>query len=195
MRIIRRKNNNSWNRVGKGLVAGAVGGLAASWVMNQFQSMWSKRSHGIERAHGAQSLQQGAPQHGVARALQEQGSDKEEDNAAIRAASAVSRSVFGHELANDEKEEAGAVAHYAMGMTSGAIYGAVAEVAPVSTIGAGGPFGAAVWLIADEIVTPALGLSKSPTEYSPSVHAYAIASHLVYGVTTELVRRTIRAAL
>jgi hypothetical protein len=190
-----RRKTNSWDKVGKGVVAGAIGGLAASWVMNQFQSLWSRMTHGIERPHGAQSLQQGAPRHGVAGDLQEHGSDREEDNAAVRAASAVSHAVFGHELTRGEKEEAGAVAHYAMGVTSGAIYGAAAEVAPVTTVGAGAPFGAAVWLIADEIVTPALGLSKPPTEYPPSIHAYAIASHLVYGVTTELVRRTVRTAL
>jgi len=57
------------------------------------------------------------------------------------------------------------------------------------------PFGAAVWAIADEGIVPAAGLSKSPTEYPLSIHAYALASHLVYGLTTELVRRTVRKAL
>jgi len=36
-----------------------------------------------------------------------------------------------------------------------------------ATVGAGIPFGAAGWVIADEIVVPALGLSKFPTEYPP----------------------------
>ena len=39
------------------------------------------------------------------------------------------------------------------------------------------------------------GLSKLPTEYPLSVHAYAFASHLVFGLTTELVRRAVRNAL
>jgi hypothetical protein len=186
-----RKENNLW----KGLAAGTVGGLAASWVMNQFQSLWSRQTHGIERSHGAQSLQQGSPHHGVARELQQRDSDQAEDDATVRIAKAVSEGVFGHKLAAHEKEAAGAVAHYAMGATSGAIYGALAELSPATTAGAGLPFGAAVWLVADEGLVPALGLSKPPTEYPLSTHAYALSSHLVYGLATELVRRAVRQAL
>ncbi len=179
----------------KGLAAGAIGGVVASWVMNQFQSLWSRKTHGIERPHGAQSLQQGSPPHGVARALQERGVDRDSDNAAVRVARIVSEEIFGHRLAESEKEAAGAIAHYAMGATSGAIYGAAAELAPAATAGAGLPFGAAVWLIADELIVPALGLSKAPAEYPRSTRAYALASHLVYGLTTEMARRMLRSAL
>jgi hypothetical protein len=191
MRIIGRKKHELW----KGMAAGAAGGLVASWVMNQFQSLWSRKTRGIERPHGAQSLQQGSPQHGVARELQERGSDHESDNATVRVARLVSEEVFGHRLAESEKEVGGAIAHYAMGATSGAIYGAAAELLPAATAGVGLPFGAAVWLVADELVVPALGLSKPPTAYPPSMHAYALASHLVYGLTTEMARRAARRAL
>ncbi|MCA1564400.1 MAG: DUF1440 domain-containing protein [Acidobacteria bacterium] len=94
-----------------------------------------------------------------------------------------------------EKETAGTAFHYAMGATSGALYGAVAEVLSGDKVGAGVPFGAAVWLIADEGLVSAVGLSKSPTEYPLSIHAYAISSHLVFGLTTELVRRAMRRVL
>jgi uncharacterized membrane protein YagU involved in acid resistance len=57
------------------------------------------------------------------------------------------------------------------------------------------PFGAAVWLIADEGIVPAAGLSKSPAEYPLSIHAYAFTSHLVFGLTAELVRRAMRSVL
>jgi putative membrane protein len=191
MRIIKRNSSNLW----KGLAAGAAGGLVASWVMNQFQALWSRKAYGIERSHGAQSLQRGSPRHGVARSLQERGRDRESDNAAVRMASAVSEDVFGHRLAEREKEAAGAVAHYAMGVASGAIYGAAAEMLPAATAGAGLPFGAVVWLVADELVVPALGLSKPPTEYPLSTHAYALASHLVYGLVTEVARGAVRRAL
>jgi hypothetical protein len=192
MRIIRRNSNDPL----KGMVAGAAGGLVASWVMNQFQTLWSRMTHGIERPHGAQSLQQGSPRHGVARGLQERGRDREADDAAIRTAVVVSERVFGLELADRKREEmAGAVVHYAFGVAAGGLYGAMAELKPATTAGAGLPFGAAVWLIADEIIVPALGLSKPPTEYPLSTHTYALASHLVYGVTTEIVRREVRRAL
>jgi hypothetical protein len=178
------------------MIAGAAGGLVASWVMNQFQAMLSRVTHGVERPHGAQSLQQGSPRHGVARELQERGRDREEDNAAVRTAVVVSERLFGLELADREKREiAGAVVHYAFGVATGGVYGAIAELKPATTTGAGLPFGAAVWLIADEIIVPALGLSKPPTKYRLSTHASSIASHLVYGLTTEIVRREVRRAL
>ena len=192
MRIFRRKSSDPL----KGMIAGVAGGLVASWMMNQFQALLSKVTHGVERPQGAQSLQHGSPRHGVARELQERGLDREEDNAAIRIAVIVSERLFGLELVERERRErAGAVVHYAFGVATGGIYGAAAEMLPVATAGAGLPFGAAVWLIADEIIVPALGLSKPPTEIPPSTHAYSIASHLVYGLTTEIVRREVRRAL
>jgi putative membrane protein len=192
MRIIRRSSSDPL----KGMVAGVAGGLVASWVMNQFQALWSSMTHGIERPHGAQSLKQGSPRHGVARELQERGRDREADDATVRAAVVISKRLFGLELmAREKKEMAGAVVHYAFGVATGGIYGALAELAPATTAGAGLPFGAAVWLFADEIVVPALGLSKPATEYPLSTHAYALASHLVFGVTTELARREVRRAL
>jgi len=191
MRNYRREDGDLW----KGLAAGIVGGLAASWVMNQFQSTLGKMMEGKEKPHGAQSLQDGSPQHGVGRQLQEHGSEEEDDNAAERTASIVSEGVFNHQLSEGEKETGGAIAHYAMGVASGGIYGAAAELLPEVTLGAGLPFGAAVWVVADEGIVPALGLSKSPAEYPFSKHAYAFASHLVYGLSAELVRNAVRRVL
>jgi putative membrane protein len=74
-------------------------------------------------------------------------------------------------------------------------YGALAELSPTVAAGAGVPFGAALWLAADELAVPALGLSKPLPEYPPSVHANALAAHLVYSLTTDLVRRAVRRAL
>lgn len=160
--------------------------------MNQFQSVWGKLMANESRSHGAQSLQQGTPEHGIGRELAKRGVDEPDDNAAVRSGNAISELVFDHHLTKSEKETAGTVAHYTMGVASGAIYGAVAEVMPAATVCDGTAFGAAVWLIADEGVVPGLGLSKDSSEFSSSIHTYAIASHLVYGLTTELVRRAVR---
>lgn len=181
--------------VWKGLAAGAAGGLAASVAMNQFQALWSKLAGRRERSHGAQSMQQGSPQHGVGRELQRRGRDEGRDDAAMRLANAISVGLLDHELTRSEKEATGTAIHYAFGVMTGGVYGAAAELLPGITAGAGVPFGAFVWLSADEGVVPGLGLSKSPTEYPLSIHAYALASHLVYGLTTELVRRAVRQAL
>jgi uncharacterized membrane protein YagU involved in acid resistance len=179
----------------KGLAAGVVGGLVASIVMNGFQALLGRQFAGEERSHGAQSLQQGTPQQGVGRELEAEGKDEPEDDATERLANAVSVAVFKHELTEREKSLAGTALHYAMGTTSGALYGAVAELVPAATAGAGLPYGVAVWLIADEGIVPAVGLSKSPAEYPLWIHLYSLSTHLVYGLTTELVRRAVRKAL
>jgi putative membrane protein len=191
----RRRSAGRESSVLKGLAAGIVGGLVASWTMNQFQALWQKLAEGEERSHGAQSMQQGSPRHGIGRELAEKGIDDPKDTAPARLAQAIAVDVFGRELTKEEKETGGAIAHYAMGVASGALYGAVAEVLPEATTGFGLTFGAAVWAVADEGIVPALGLSKSATEYPLSIHTYAFASHLVYGLTTEAVRRALRAAM
>lgn len=179
----------------KGIVAGAAGGLAGSVAMNQFQALWGKLTENEERPHGAQAQQQGSPDHGIGRELAERGVDEPDDNAAVRTGNAVSEFVFDHHLTKPEKEKAGAIVHYAFGAGSGAMYGAMAEVVPAATVAQGTAFGAAVWVIADEAIVPAVGLSRKPTDYPLSTHGYAFAAHLVYGFTTELVRRAVRRAL
>lgn len=191
-RMIRRDGDGD---ILKGVAAGVVGGFVAAAVMNQFQAFLSKLVGNSERSHGAQSLQQGSPVVGVGRELKEEGKDSEDDDAAERLANAIAVGISGRELTESQKDVAGTAFHYAMGITSGALYGVAAEITPVVKVGAGIPFGAAVWLIADEGIVPAAGLSKSPDEYPPSIHAYALASHLVFGLTTELVRRAVRQAL
>jgi putative membrane protein len=176
----------------KGTAAGLVGGLVASWTMNQFQAAWTKATEGFEKPHGAQSMQPSEGENA------EQGSEenkKNQDDATVKAARAISEGLFGHELKESEKEIAGAAVHYAFGAATGGLYGAVAEFAPGVTTRMGLPFGAAFWLVADETAVPLLKLSKPPGEYPISTHVYAFASHLVFGLTAELVRRALRKAM
>jgi hypothetical protein len=177
-----------------------VAGLVASWTMNQFQAAWTRIAAGFEKPHGAQSLQ---PSEGPnpdevpdsSQALTANQPAEEQDDATVKTAKAISEGIFGHKLTQSEKKPAGAAVHYAFGTATGGLYGAMAEVAPQVTAGAGIPFGAVFWLVADEAAVPLLGLAKGPTEYPLSTHAYALASHLVYGLTAELGRRAVRQAL
>ena len=160
----------------KGLAAGAIGGLVASWVMERFQYAWMAVANNKEQTPETVETSNDEP-------------------ATVKAAEAVSRKVFGHELKQDEKKIAGDAVHYATGGTSAAVYGVAAEFVPEVTAGAGIPFGTAVWLVIDEGAVPLLKLSKAPAAYPLSTHAYALASHFVYGVTTEVVRRTLRSTV
>ncbi len=159
--------------VAKGAIAGLIGGLVASFVMSEFQTLLRKLAEKEKKAK----------------------KKKEAEPANVKTAEAISENVFDHKLKKSEKEPAGEAVHYAMGAASGLIYGIASEIAPASTVGLGLPFGAAVWLVADDIVVPALGLAKPATEYPLSTHAYALSSHLVYGLTTDLVRRGVREIL
>ena len=180
-RVNGRDEANIW----KGLAAGFVSGLVAGWTMNQFQKTWTKLAEGFEKSHGAQSLQ---PSEDSAKVV----NDGQQDDATIEVAEIVSSDVFGHELQESEKETAGAVVHYGFATSVGAFYGGLAEYAPVITTKAGLPFGVVFWALADEIAVPLLGLSKGPTEIPVSTHAYALSSHLVYGLTAEVTRRGVR---
>lgn len=174
-------NNRGERDVFKGLVAGLVGGLVASWTMNRFQDLWLELSEKANRSASRRSIQQS-----------EEG---EQDDTTVKAASAISEGIFDHELSEAEKKIAGPAVHYALGTGVGGLYGAVAEVVPEVTTATGLPFGTAFWVVVDETAVPLLRLSKPPTEYPVSTHVYALASHLVFGLSAELVRRSLRRAL
>jgi len=170
-----QRNSSPW----KGLVAGVIGGLVASWAMDRFQYWWLSFGERDELR-----LQQTpiAENH-------------QNEPATVKTASLISEGVFGHSLTDREKEIAGALVHYSVGTSAGAVYGLAAECEPRVTKLAGIPFGAAFWLVVDEGALPVLGLAKGPNAYPISTHAYALASHLVFGLTAEVVRSSVRRAL
>lgn len=172
----------AWRRrpsIWKGALAGLAGGLAASWTMDQFQAAWQKLAKQNSR-HPAQQ--------------EPQKQQQEREPATVKAAEAISRA-FGHELTPEEKKCAGTAVHYAFGVGMGALYGGLAEVEPHTGAALGLPFGGALWFVADEVAVPALGLAGTPLDYPLETHAQALASHFVYGLTTDLVRRAVRKAL
>jgi uncharacterized membrane protein YagU involved in acid resistance len=184
-----KRNSRGEGEVWKGLVTGLIGGLVASWTMDRFQDVWLKLSENGERSASGRAAEQDEDQQRT------NASNETQDDTTIRAASAISEGIFDHKLSEDEKRIAGPAVHYAVGTGVGGVYGALAEVMPEVTTGIGLPFGAVFWLVVDETMVPVLGLSKPPTKYPVSTHVYALASHLVYGLTAELVRRKLRKAL
>jgi hypothetical protein len=196
-----RTNGCDDNNVWKGFAAGLIAGLVASWTMNRFQDLWSKLAKGIENWSDNQFQNVwGEFAEGVSESSDAQGSKPDpnpevQDDTTVRAASAVSEGLFDHKLTQSEKKIAGPAVHYSLGTGVGGLYGAAAEMAPKVTAGKGLPFGAVFWLVVDEGAVPLLGLSKGPTAYPLSTHAYALSSHFVYGLTAELVRRAVRKAM
>lgn len=152
----------------KGLAAGAVAGLAASWAMNQYQKAWSAASGALANSTNGKSEK--ASEHSG------------EQDPTITIADKISRTVRGRGLRKHEQKKAGTLVHYAFGSVVGGLYGATVEMAPAVKSAAG----------MDEIALPLLNLAKAPGEYPISRHLYGLSSHLVYGLTTELVRFVLR---
>jgi putative membrane protein len=176
--------NYAWKKrrpsIWKGIVAGLAGGLAGAWTMNQFQKGYSKASEALSaRINGGNSRKHAS----------------DGPDATMVTADRLARSFLGHRLSRDEKQKAAPIVHYAFASAVGSAYGATAEYAPQVKKWTGAPFGAALFVGADEVALPALKLSRGPREYPLSAHLYGLTSHLVYGLTIELVRRGVRCAL
>ncbi len=77
----------------------------------------------------------------------------------------------------------------------GALYGGLREVSPAVRRMGGTGWGSAVWAGADGIAVPLLGLSRPKSDYPLETHAQSYAAHIVFGVTTEVVRRGVRALI
>ena len=171
----------------KGVVAGMVGGLAAAWVMNEFM------------AGPGQRLQQAAPSDEENRQQQPHSPEAKEDapkeDATMKAADAVVHTATGEHLSRPEEERAGPIVHYAFGALTGGVYGGLAEYTPLVRSGFGTGFGGFLVSTADLLAVPALNLGPWPGDQPASAQASPFAAHVVYGVTTELVRRIVRMLL
>jgi putative membrane protein len=175
-------------RLLRGTLAGIAGGVAASWAMNLFMSRV-----GDKLTQSLMSDEERLEQH-LQQQQQEQTEQPKED-ATMKAAEGIVHEVTGgRHLSHEEREQAGPVVHYAFGALVGGLYGALAECSHWTSLGFGTVFGALLFASADLVGVPALGLGPSPTEQPIAAHATPLAAHLVYGATTDLVRRAIRAA-
>ena len=165
------------------IIAGGVAGLVGTWAMSEVQRLWT-------RVVGDHDAPESAGGRHDARDWQER---SEHQNSNELAAQAVARSVLGRYLTRQELRFAAPLVHYVFGAATGATYGAYAECRHTSRSGVG--FGTTVWLAADEIAMPFLGLSDSTARRPPEMHLQSLVAHLVYGTATEMTRRAIRAQL
>jgi putative membrane protein len=116
-------------------------------------------------------------------------------DATVRAAERFSYWVRGTGIKPHQRHLAGVAVHYGFGAMVGGAYGLSAERYPFMAIASGLPFGAGVWLLAEEVALPATRLSDMPGKYPLRDHLNALASHLVYGMTTEFVRKRVLQSL
>jgi putative membrane protein len=101
----------------------------------------------------------------------------------------------GHELVGIEQEVATEAIHWGFGALTGAAYGALAEYYPAATAKDGAGFGMALSSLTHGTMLPAMGLSTEPEEQTARERTSEMATHVVYGVVTETVRRLVRKML
>lgn len=166
----------------KGAVAGAIGGLAGTLAMNYAQRLWTLAADG-------------APPHSAAgkhdaRDWQER---DERQNSNEIAAQKVAVATVDRCLTERELSVIAPIIHFSFGALVGALHGASAATR-TGPAASGVGLGASLWLAADEIAMPLLGLSGSTLRRPLEMHLQSFVAHLVYGVVAERVRRAVRAA-
>lgn len=199
----------------KGMLAGAIGGLAGSLAMNIFHvavdkmqemqeerrqerdwtslaedtadEFWTEESFPTEHQYGEEQDESNAPPP-LSR-------DNAGEPATVKAAEAVTEKVTGHGLSYRARQLANPIVHYSFGTSLGMLYGMGAEYMPALYMAGGAPFGAAVMLATEETTVPALQLTRPPKHHSKIMHLYSLISHIIFGVTTEAVRRQVRRML
>ena len=145
-------------------VAGILAGLVAGAAMNGFQAIWSDTT----------------------------GQTSEGEPTTTKAADKLAVAATGDKVPEPLRKAADPAVHYATAAILGLAYALAAEVWRPVTTGAGTVFGAATAAVLDEALVPALGLAPPPIATPPATHAYALASHLVFGIALEGVRRGLR---
>jgi hypothetical protein len=159
------------------MLIGAAGGLAGTVAMNYAQRVWT-------RAAGAVPPDSAGGKHD-ARDWQERGEGR---NANELAAQAMATAIAGRRLTRTQLEIAAPLVHYSFGALLGALYGGAHLRCTRFSLRSGVAFGAAVWLLADEIAMPTIKLSQPTTERPVEMHLQSFAAHIVYGTVAEFAR-------
>ena len=101
----------------------------------------------------------------------------------------------GHPLSPLQQNISMQAIHFVFGATTGAFYGAVAEFAPIVTVGYGSAFGFIMQFFTHESFVPLAGLDVPPWRQPLREHASEFFTHILFGVATEVTRRAVRKRL
>jgi hypothetical protein len=174
------------------LAVGAVSGILATLVMDQFLSLISNSEKALAKQ---KKLAEGESPWAIAheQAAEQLQSEQHEGSTEIIARKLVEAT--GHTLPPEQKKSAGQAVHFTFGTLMGVAYSTLAEHIPEITTGAGLAYGTLLFLTADEIAVPSFHLGPPPTQTSASDHLEYWAAHIVYGATLDLTRTLLRRIL
>ena len=102
------------------------------------------------------------------------------------------------DLSDSQRQRLGMAFHYGLGMAWGPVYTLLARRSGLNPVAAGLLTGAAMSIIADELMTPAMGASAPNRDYPLVTHLRGFVAHLAFGLgvaaTAELLFRLRRMA-
>ncbi len=163
------------------MLAGAVGGALGTAVLTVFQK-GSLEGTRLAEDHTATHHKYTKQQSELSRSFEQ---------AHVKAVESLAEAV-GTELPPEHRKAAAPAMEFAFGIVCAALYGAAAEYLPVVTAGFGGVYGAVLFAGASEVVLPAIGFVAPPQNRTPVQHVGGLSGNVVYGVVTEVVRRSLR---
>ncbi len=103
--------------------------------------------------------------------------------------------VTGNALSGPARTAASETIHWGFGALVGAAYGGLAEFYPAATSKEGASFGLTLMALTHDGALPAMGLSAEPEHQTAREHTSEMITHVIFGVTTEIVRGLIRRIL
>ena len=107
----------------------------------------------------------------------------------------ITTRIAGHPLDHASTIVASETIHWTFGALVGAAYGAVAEYYPAVTAKEGASFGLTLATLTHGTALPALGLSAEPGDQTTREKTSEMSTHVVFGLVTEIVRRSVRKVL
>lgn len=162
-------NHSRFDSVAIDLFKGALAGAFGVWAMDRVDGFFYEQESQNTRNRTIANRPRGEdPAHVIAG----------------KAADAV-----GMPLTGPGRDEAGIAVHYSLGILPGALYGALSSRVEAIGAGRGLGYGAALFVIQDELANTALHIAGPPLGYPWQAHARGLVAHLVYGCVTDTVFR------
>lgn len=156
-----RKNYNA----AEAICMGAIAGAAATWLMTRVTTwLYSRES---EQAKTKENQARG-------------------DRTAYETAAEKMAAAAGTQLDEDSRKAWGNAIHWTTGIGAAVAYAALRRRMPAVTAARGLAFGAGVFLVLDEFLNTALGLTPGPRAFPWQAHARGLGGHLAYGLAAEL---------
>ena len=180
---------NHW----KGLVLGAIGGIAGILAMRAY---WQQVKQMTGRDPRKDFDESDVPDTDVLDSVSLVGQHYKQGESTTAALGRIAyQQITGKEPGQETQNLLSYLIHWLIGMGSSGAYGATRTQSGVLDITGGAALGTTLWLLGDEMAMPLVGLAKGPTAYPPDLHLHSWGAHIAYGLasaaTTQLLYRLV----